>query len=173
MVRSRRTPEEMIAEAKAKIERLEAKRVMDEAESHPDLAHALKALEGVTKEMVDANKGLGTGPQSFETRIESHSLWIDEIEAAKSVAKIQVEDGKLIAQAIRSVIGEFATKIANGQSVTEGEVRQATLAAREDNISEEYGNALDSFVLAQENRMAYNDAKREPKSKLKEAAVED
>ena len=53
MVRSRRTPEEMIAEAKAKIERLEAKRVMDEAESHPDLAHALKALEGITKEMVD------------------------------------------------------------------------------------------------------------------------
>ena len=173
MVRSRRTPEEMIAEAKAKIERLEAKRVMDEAESHPDLAHALKALEGVTKEMVDANKGLGTGPQSFETRIESHSLWIDEIEVAKSVAKIQVEDGKLIAQAIRSVIGEYATKIANGQPVTKDEVQTAIHAARVENVSEEYANATDSFVQAQENRMAYNDAKREPKSKLKEAAVED
>ena len=44
MVRSRRTPEEMIAEAKAKIERREAKRVMDEAESHPDLAYALECL---------------------------------------------------------------------------------------------------------------------------------
>jgi len=171
MVRSRRTPEEMIAEAKAKIERLEGKRIMDEAESHPDLAYALESLESITKEMVDANKGLGTGPQAFETRIESHSLWIDEIEAAKMVAKIQVEDGKMIAQAIRSVIGEFATKIANGQSVTEGEVRQATLAAKVDNISAEYDNALASFVKAQDIRKEFNDSKRMPKSK--EAVMED
>ena len=165
MVRSRRTPEEMIAEAKAKIERLEAKRVMDEAESHPDLADALEALESITKEMVDANKGLGTGPQSFDTRIESHSLWIDEIDAAKAVAKIQVEDGKVIAHAIRSVIGGFAAKIANGQSVTKEEVKEATIAAKVENISEEYDNALSSFVKAQQDRTAYNEAKREPKSK--------
>ena len=165
MVRSRRTPEEMIAEAKAKIERLEGKRIMDEAESHPDLAYALESLESITKEMVDANKGLGTGPQAFDTRIESHSLWIDEIEAAKMVAKIQVEDGKMIAQAIRSVIGGLAAKIANGQTVKEGEVRHATLSARADNRSEEYDNALDAFEKAQQNRTAYNDAKREPKSK--------
>ena len=173
MVRSRRTPEEMIAEARAKIERLEGKRIMDEAESHPDLAYALESLNEITKNMVDSNKGLGTGPQSFETRIESHSLWIDENEAAKSVAKIQVEDGKMIAQAIRSVIGEYATKIANGQSVTQGEVFEAVNSARVLNESEELDFALDSYDTAQRKRMAYNDAKREPKSKLKEAAVED
>jgi len=165
MVRSRRTPEEMIAEAKAKIERLEAKRVMDEAESHPDLAYALECLNEITKNMVDSNKGLGTGPQSFETRIKSHSLWIDEIEAAQEVAQIQVEDGKVIAQAIRSVIGEFATKIANGQSVTKEEVQQATDAAWNDNTSDEYSIAQVAFADRQRARMEFNDSKRMPKSK--------
>ena len=173
MVRSRRTPEEMIAEAKAKIERLEAKRVMDEAESHPDLAYALESLNEITKNMVDSNKGLGTGPQSFETRIKSHSLWIDEIEAAQAVAEIQVEDGKMIVQAIRSVIGEYATKIANGQPVTKEEVQQATDAAWNDNTSDEYSIAQVAFADMQRVRMDFNDSKREPKSKLKEAAVED
>ena len=171
MVRSRRTPEEMIAEAKAKIERLEAKRVMDEAESHPDLAYALESLEEITKNMVDSNKGLGTGPQSFETRIKSHSLWIDEIEAAQEVAQIQVEDGKMIAQAIRSVIGEFATKIANGQSVTKEEVQQATDAAWNDNTSNEYTVAQLAFADMQKVRMDFNEAKREPKSKSKGSAM--
>ena len=165
MVRSRRTPEEMIAEAKAKIERLEAKRVMDEAESHPDLAYALESLEEITKNMVDSNKGLGNGPQAFETRIKSHSLWIDEIEASQAVAEIQVEDGKIIAQAIRSVIGEYATKIANGQSITKEQVQQATDAAWNDNTSESYAVAQVSFTDTQKVRMDFNEAKREPKYK--------
>ena len=71
----------------------------------------------------------------------------------------------MIAQAIRSVIGEFATKIANGQSVTKEEVQQATDAAWNDNTSNEYTVAQLAFADMQKVRMDFNEAKREPKSK--------
>ena len=81
--RTQRTPQEIIAETEAKLARLQLKAAKAEAKSNPAVADLYEQLDTVNKDIREAQKGLGSGPQSFDARIEKHQVWIDKIEGQR------------------------------------------------------------------------------------------
>jgi len=81
--RKQRTPQEIIAETQAKLVRLQERAAKAEAKSNPAVAHLNEQLETVNKDIREARKGLGDGPQSFNARIEKHEAWISKIEDSR------------------------------------------------------------------------------------------
>ena len=81
--RKQRTPQEIIAETEAKLARLQVKAAKHEAKTNPAVADLQEQLDTVNKDIREAQKGLGSGPQSFDARIEKHQVWIDKIEGQR------------------------------------------------------------------------------------------
>ena len=94
MKRNRRTPEEIIAATAEKLNAMKAKQNIKAAKSHPAAAFILDAFAKVEKGEREAKKGLGSGPQSFENRMRSHNLWIDEIAALEDVAHATIDNAQ-------------------------------------------------------------------------------
>ena len=84
--RNRRSPEEIIAATTAKLEAMKLKQAVKDAKDHPVASLISDQIATVEKTEREAKKGFGDGPQSFDSRIRSHELWIDEINAAADVA---------------------------------------------------------------------------------------
>ena len=81
--RTPRTPQEISAETEAKLARLQVKAAKQEAKTNPAVADLQEQLDTVNKDIREAQKGLGSGPQSFDARIEKHQVWIDKIEGQR------------------------------------------------------------------------------------------
>ena len=77
--RTQRTPAEIIAETEAKLERLRMKEAKQQAQSDPVVAGILDQKAEVQKEIREAKKVLGSGPQSASARIAKHEAWIEKI----------------------------------------------------------------------------------------------
>jgi methyl coenzyme M reductase subunit C-like uncharacterized protein (methanogenesis marker protein 7) len=84
--RPQRTPAEIIAETEAKLERLRTKEAKQAAQSHPALASLIVEKTDVQKEIREAKKILGNGPQSADARMAKHYAWLDKIEGQKQDA---------------------------------------------------------------------------------------
>jgi methyl coenzyme M reductase subunit C-like uncharacterized protein (methanogenesis marker protein 7) len=84
--RAQRTPAEIIAETEAKLERLRTKEAKQAAQSHPALASLIVEKTDVQKEIREAKKILGNGPQSADARMAKHYAWISKIEEQKENA---------------------------------------------------------------------------------------
>ena len=84
--RAQRTPAEIIAETEAKLERLRMKEAKQAAQSHPALASLIVEKTDVQKEIREAKKILGNGPQSADARMAKHYAWLDKIEGQKQDA---------------------------------------------------------------------------------------
>ena len=84
--RTQRTPAEIIAETEAKLERLRMKETKQAAQSHPALASLIVEKTDVQKEIREAKKILGNGPQSADARMAKHYAWLDKIEGQKQDA---------------------------------------------------------------------------------------
>jgi hypothetical protein len=76
--RPQRTPAEIIAETEAKLERLRTKEAKQAAQSHPALASLIVEKTDVQKEIREAKKILGNGPQSADARMAKHYAWIEQ-----------------------------------------------------------------------------------------------
>ena len=87
MTKTRRTPAEIIAETEAKLSRLRIKQAKKDASSNPAVAPLLAELEELRKDIREARKGLGDGPQSFNASIAKHEAWIEKIEPKRSDAE--------------------------------------------------------------------------------------
>ena len=87
--RTQRTPSEIIAETEARLERLRLRQAKAEAQSNPAVASLMDTKADLTKDLREAKKLLGDGPQSANARIAKHEAWIskinDEVLAAESV----------------------------------------------------------------------------------------
>ncbi len=55
--------------------------------SNPAVAPLMEELDGLRKDIREARKGLGDGPQSFNARVAKHEAWIDKIEAERMAAQ--------------------------------------------------------------------------------------
>ena len=84
--RQQRTPAEIIAETEARLERLRLRQATAEAKSNPALVPFMEEKADLTKEIREAKKLLGEGPQSAQTRIAKHENWIDKIQTEMQVA---------------------------------------------------------------------------------------
>ena len=79
--RKQRTPAEIIAETEAKLSRLKVKQAKQDAMSNPAVAPLVEELDALRKDIREAKKGLGDGPQSFNARVAKHDAWSEKLEA--------------------------------------------------------------------------------------------
>ena len=86
MSRTRRSAEELIQEHEAKIAKLRTQAAMKDAKDSPGVSTLVNAITNIDRELLKISKGFGSGPQSFENRIKSHTLWVTEIEAEQEYA---------------------------------------------------------------------------------------
>ncbi|HHZ96816.1 MAG TPA: hypothetical protein EYN67_14985 [Flavobacteriales bacterium] len=111
MTNPRRTPQEIIAETEAKLERLRVKQAKKDASSNPLVAPMLVELEDLRKDIREARKGLGNSPQSFNASIYKHEVWISKIEDRRADAKLVLDSAmerkKAIEDAIASVVNSL------------------------------------------------------------------
>ena len=109
--RTQRTPEQIIAETEAKLERLRIKQAKKDAQSNPEVASLLEAKAALQKEIREAKKILGNGPQSAQARIAKHEAWILRINDEEVAAtRILETNGDEIA-AIDAQINERVSTI--------------------------------------------------------------
>ena len=92
--RTQRTPAEIIAETQAKLERLQLRQAKKDASSNPEVAIMLENKAEVQKQIREAKKILGNGPQSAEARIAKHQAWIDRITAEVHDAEDTLSTGQ-------------------------------------------------------------------------------
>ena len=78
--RTRRTPEQLIADAQSRLDKLQAKAAESEAASNPLLAPLLDEIKDVEKAELMARKGFSKGPQNFDERIAKAQARIVKIE---------------------------------------------------------------------------------------------
>jgi len=77
--RNQRTPAEIIAETEARLERLRLKEAKVQAKANPAVSALMEERDEVQKDLREAKKILGSGPQSAEARIAKHEAWIVKI----------------------------------------------------------------------------------------------
>ena len=104
--RQQRTPQEIIAETEARLERLRLREAQASAKSDPTLAPLLKHVDDLNKDIREAKKLLGDGPQSGNARIAKHQAWIDKI----SLEMTDAEDALEFAEANKASVQSEVVK---------------------------------------------------------------
>jgi len=112
--RKQRTPQEIIAETEAKLARLQLRQAKQQAKTNPAVAELYEQLDTVNKDIREAQKGLGDGPQSFDARIEKHEAWIVKIESqrldAQELLGLAEAQKTALTSEIHSVISSLVSK---------------------------------------------------------------
>jgi len=126
--RTRRTPEQLIADAQSRLDKLQAKAAESEAASNPLLAPLLAEIKEVEKAELMARKGFSKGPQNFEARIEKAQARILTIQGQMDEAEEVIATAKERKAELRSSLAQFTQAIAKGDEVTEETVSSALYA---------------------------------------------
>jgi hypothetical protein len=118
--RTQRTPAEIIAETEAKLERLRVKEAKQQAQSNPTVAALLEQKAEVQKEIREAKKVLGNGPQSAEARRAKHEAWIRRINTDEVAASRTLETSEQrLAEIEQSIQSEVASIVASKEKSAE------------------------------------------------------
>jgi hypothetical protein len=118
--RNQRTPAEIIAETEAKLERLRVKEAKQQAQSNPTVAALLEQKAEVQKEIREAKKVLGNGPQSAEARRAKHEAWIRRINNDEVAASRTLETSEQrLAEIEQSIQSEVASIVASKEKSAE------------------------------------------------------
>ena len=120
--RTRRTPEQLIADAQSRLDKLQAKAAESEAASNPLLAPLLTEIKEVEKVELMARKGFSKGPQNFDERIAKAEARIASIENAKANAHTVIEASKLRKAELRDALSTLTQAIASGEEITDSDV---------------------------------------------------
>lgn len=106
--RTQRTPEELILETQAKLERLRVKQAQEIAKSDPEVAALNDSKEALRKGASKARTILGDGPQSGKARIAKHEAWIEKIKCEMVDAEVILDCTQ---HSIEKIDAEIAAKI--------------------------------------------------------------
>ena len=109
--RTQRTPQELIAEQEARLERLRLKQAKTEAKNSPEVSALLEEKTLVQKDIREAKKLLGEGPQSAQARIEKHEAWIYKISQSAVEARELLESSEERMDEIDSLISQAVAKL--------------------------------------------------------------
>jgi len=120
--RTRRTPEQLIADAQSRLDKLQAKAAESEAASNPLLAPLLAEIKEVEKAELMARKGFSKGPQNFDERIQKAEARIDKIDAQKAEAIAIISEAKSRKKFLRVALADLTQDLANGKEVSEDDV---------------------------------------------------
>jgi len=106
--RNYRTPEQIIADTEAKLEKLRLRAAKKAASDNPLVAPLVAQKDELVKQLREAKKLMGEGPQSAAVRIAKHENWIAKInnqlaEAYDLEAEIQPQIDALDAQIVEAI----------------------------------------------------------------------
>ena len=116
--RKQRTPEEIIAETEARLERLRVRQAKAEAKSNPAVASLMEAKAALQKEVREAKKLLGDGPQSAMARIAKHEAWIDKIQIQMHEAESDLFSAESRLSEIDSQIAEAISGLVSSTEIS-------------------------------------------------------
>ena len=123
--RTRRTPEQLIADAQSRLDKLQAKVAETEAATNPLLAPLLAEIKEVEKVELMARKGFSKGPQNFDERIQKAEDRIMKISAQKGEAEAVIEKSKTLKDLLRANLADLTRAIANGEQVFQEDILSA------------------------------------------------
>ena len=126
--RTRRTPEQLIADAQSRLDKLQAKAAESEAATNPLLAPLLAEIKEVEKVELMARKGFSKGPQNFEARIAKAQARINKIQKQMINANGVIETAKERRAELRSTLTLLTQRIAQGEDISEDEVLSSLYA---------------------------------------------
>ena len=104
MTRKQRTPAEIIAETEAKLSRLRVRQAKQDAKSDPAVAPLVAELDDLRKDIREAKKNLGDGPQSLNARVAKHEAWIDKIENERTASEDLLQNAEARKEQIEAEI---------------------------------------------------------------------
>jgi len=114
MSRTRRSAEELIQEHEAKIAKLRTQAAMKDAKDSPGVSTLVDKIANIDRELLKVSKGFGSGPQSFENRIKSHTLWVNEIVAEQEYANDLAASLKAQKDELREAMDNLLTELTSG-----------------------------------------------------------
>jgi len=126
--RTRRTPEQLIADAQSRLDKLQAKAAQSEAASNPLLAPLLDEIKEVEKVELMARKGFSKGPQNFDDRTQKAMARIEKIEIQKHEAMNIITGAKARKDELRALLAGFTRSVANGEQVFQEDILSALSA---------------------------------------------
>lgn len=152
-----KTAQELIAEQTAKLERMKSRAAIDGLKDHPALLDVMSRFEEATAAEITHGKGFSTSKQSFANRRMSHSLWLDEIDAAERHAALALDLAKAQKEYVQ---GELAHLASLDVEITEVDANRilANLPCSLDSCA-----AYSEFTTAQDARKDFNTIKAQPK----------
>jgi DNA repair exonuclease SbcCD ATPase subunit len=118
MSRTRRSAQELIEESEARLAKLREKAALDQAKQSPELAPIVEAIREETAAITEAQRGLGSGPQSFESRAAKHEAWLVEINAAEDLAELVLAQAQERKDYLTSALSTLSQSILDGNDVS-------------------------------------------------------
>ena len=116
--RTQRTPSEIIAETEARLERLRLRQAKAEAQNNPAVASLMDAKADLAKQVREAKKLLGDGPQSANARIEKHEVWIEKINAEVFAAQDVLVEAESSLESVNAQIAEAIQGIVSSKEMS-------------------------------------------------------
>ena len=174
--RTRRTAQEILAERKAQLATAEARAAREIAQDTPAAQAILAEIEATTKDLTLARRGFVKGRQNFENRIRSHSMWIAEIEAERTLANANIslfeERKEKLEENLSAVLSEIAeTGSAPDESQIEGMIF-SSINHSYDLYSEPCAEAGRTHTAAQMARKDFTDSLKPSKKDENENTAE-
>ena len=118
MSRTRRSAQELIEESEARLAKLREKAALDQAKQSPELAPIVDAIKENSAAITESQRGLGAGPQSFESRAAKHEAWLEEITAAEDLAELILAQAQERKEYLSSALASMSQSILEGNDVS-------------------------------------------------------
>ena len=176
MSRTRRSAEELIQEHEAKIAKLRTQAAMKDAKDSPGVSTLVNAITNIDRELLKISKGFGSGPQSFENRIKSHTLWVTEIEAEQEYANDLASALKAQKDELRETMESLLRDVTSSDiTVTEEEAEaMAEEAIANASLNNTQGQELyDEWQSAKEARKEFSITKKLSKKQQLSVSLEE
>jgi len=121
--RTRRSPLELLTAQQEKLNALAAKVAQQTNADNPAIVALNEALNGLTKEIIGAQRMFSKGPQNLAQRRLSHELWISEINAQEIVAKATLDWAQNAKDDLAIVRERVLTQLSKGEPVNLASVK--------------------------------------------------
>tara|TARA_Y100000034_G_C6644571_1_gene281899 strand:+ start:124 stop:612 length:489 start_codon:yes stop_codon:yes gene_type:complete len=118
MSRTRRSAQELIEESEARLAKLREKAALEQAKQSPELAPIVDAIKENAAAITESQRGLGAGPQSFESRAAKHEAWLEEISAAEDLAELILAQAQERKEYLSSALASMSQSILEGNDVS-------------------------------------------------------
>ena len=118
MSRTRRSAQELIEESEARLAKLREKAALEQAKQSPELAPIVDAIKENSAAITESQRGLGAGPQSFESRAAKHEAWLEEINAAEDLAELVLAQAQERKDYLTSALSTLSQSILEGNDVS-------------------------------------------------------